>query len=106
MKKLEINGISTSCESFTYGEVEDYLIVIATSVQGFGDETSADDGIVNLGVDIALYPNHVNRGLLNVVFQDSYRISYSIFNSLDKLLRMELYFKYRCFANPEWNLYD
>ena len=35
---MKYNGVSTSCETFTYGEVEDYTVVISSS----GGKLSAD----------------------------------------------------------------
>jgi len=79
---MKYNGIPTSCESFTYGEVEDYIVVI---VSNFGDpniftildnENNSHQGL------LTLYPNPVNRGVLNIEVLNFKPTDYVIYNLL------------------------
>ena len=72
---MKYNGIPTACESFTYGEVEDYIVVIPTSAQGFGSGNS-----ITQNAELTLYPNPVSRGIVNVKLSNVNATSYSIFN--------------------------
>ncbi|GAA3631345.1 GEVED domain-containing protein [Flavivirga jejuensis] len=79
---MKYNGIPTSCESFQYGEVEDYTIVI----QGSGAiapviALNTDDGF-NLDEAFTIYPNPVNKGVLNIRMPSEININYRIFNML------------------------
>ena len=59
---LKYNGIPTSCETFSYGQVEDYTVVIASTAKAVfisKTETTGDDAV-------SLYPNPVTNGVLNI----------------------------------------
>lgn len=77
---MKYNGIPTSCESFTYGEVEDYIVVIPTSFQGFTGNNSSSN--TEFGEGITLYPNPVNRGVLNVKLLSAEPTDYVIYNMM------------------------
>ncbi len=53
---LKYNAIPTSCESFNYGEVEDYTVNIFSSVLGVNNETETLNSI-------SVYPNPVKEQL-------------------------------------------
>jgi hypothetical protein len=82
---MKYNGIPTPCESFTYGEVEDYIVVIPSSVQGFTGNTNNTNN-VDLGTGISIYPNPVNRGVLNVKILDAQAIDYTIYNVVGQVV--------------------
>ncbi len=86
---MKYNGIPTSCESFQWGEVEDYIVVIPTSFQGF---TGAGDGnTTELGTGIFLYPNPVNRGTLNVDLLDDSGIDYIVYNMVGQIVGQDVF---------------
>ncbi len=77
---MKYNGIPTACETFTYGEVEDYTVIIPTSYGG--DE---DSGVTNNNSTISgfsLYPNPVNRGFVNISVLDAEPTDFVIFNMI------------------------
>lgn len=55
---MKYNGIPTSCEAFSYGQVEDYTLNIASAAKG-------DEEIVSAKADIRVYPNPVSD-VLNI----------------------------------------
>jgi len=55
---MKYNGIPTSCEAFSYGQVEDYTLNIASAAKG-------DEEIVSAKADIRVYPNPVTD-VLNI----------------------------------------
>lgn len=78
---MKYNGIPTSCESFSYGQVEDYSINITASGAIAVEEMTA--GLVETieTSSFALYPNPVENEL-NVSFSNSNGYSYKISNTI------------------------
>jgi len=58
---LKYNAIPTACEAFSYGQVEDYTINIASTAKFATPETAAVST-----VDFSLYPNPVKGTVLNI----------------------------------------
>ncbi len=75
---MKYNANSTPCETFTYGEVEDYTVVISNSVvQGV---------IENNGLsDMALYPNPAKH-TLNIALLDATGKDYVIYNVMGQVV--------------------
>lgn len=78
---MKYNGIPTSCESFSYGQVEDYTINITASGAVAVEEMTA--GIIETteSISFALYPNPVESEL-NVSLSNSNGYSYKILNTI------------------------
>jgi hypothetical protein len=53
---MKYNGVPTSCETFTYGEVEDYTVNIQATARPADEEMALDAGV-------ELYPNPVTNRL-------------------------------------------
>ncbi len=60
---LKYNAVATPCETFRYGEVEDYILVIGTDAK---DSVLQKKVTRTIGSDIRLYPNPVKEGVLFV----------------------------------------
>lgn len=73
---MKYNGVPTSCESFTYGQVEDYTINITSSAKE--DENAAPR------IEIGLYPNPT-RDLLNIT-SISEKATYRAYNLLGQVV--------------------
>lgn len=71
---MKYNGIPTSCEAFSYGQVEDYTVNI-TSASAAALATTSDDEDATLNI----YPNPV-EDVLNVSFAKSSSSSFRILN--------------------------
>ena len=82
---MKYNAYPTSCETFSYGEVEDYTVIISNS---------ANQGIVD-GTDIpmaglTLYPNPVKQ-ILNISLLDSEGKDYVIYNVVGQVVGKGLF---------------
>jgi len=70
--QMKYNAIPTSCESFSYGQVEDYTVNIVS--------TARDESINE--ISFTLYPNPVDGDILNIKNLVSENSTYSIFNMM------------------------
>lgn len=76
---MKYNAYPTSCETFSYGEVEDYTVVIVNSMnQG----VMGDEGISSA---ILLYPNPTKQ-ILNISLEDAVGKDYVIFNVMGQIV--------------------
>jgi bacillolysin len=78
---MKYNGTPTSCETFSYGQVEDYSINITASGAVAVEEIAAGFVETTETSSFALYPNPVESEL-NVSFSNSVGYSYKISNTL------------------------
>ncbi|MEL6811633.1 MAG: S8 family serine peptidase [Bacteroidota bacterium] len=82
---MKYNASPTSCESFTYGEVEDYVVVIGATTQGTNSDIESE-GSEFAEFGLTLYPNPVNRGILNVELLESTPVDYVIYNTVGQIV--------------------
>lgn len=83
--QMKYNATSTACETFSYGEVEDYTVNIGgTPVAGIvSGEAIANESNV---FDFQMYPNPVEN-TLNVSMFDNRSVSYKIYNLMGQSLK-------------------
>jgi chitodextrinase len=74
---MKYNGTPTSCETFTYGQVEDYTVNITSSAR--------IDEISSTRISFNLYPNPVKGDVLNIANLES-PSTYRIFNMMGQEL--------------------
>lgn len=83
--QMKYGSTSTACETFSYGEVEDYTVNIgAAAIAGITFGTEISDEANNYNMEI--YPNPSN-GLLNIRTLDNRAVSYQIYNLIGQPLK-------------------
>lgn len=83
--QMKYNATSTACETFTYGEVEDYTVNIgAAAINGItsGDTIANESNVF----DFKMYPNPV-ESTLNVAMFDNRSVSFKIYNLMGQSLK-------------------
>ncbi|WP_024770109.1 M14 family zinc carboxypeptidase [Aquimarina macrocephali] len=70
---MKYSTASGPCDTFTYGEVEDYTVNISTALLSKGNDSS----LVN---DFILYPNPIKEGMLFIKNMNQKNVSYRIIN--------------------------
>ncbi|SNR44532.1 M36 family metallopeptidase [Dokdonia pacifica] len=84
---MKYNAAPTSCESFNFGEVEDYLVNVSSSAN-FGPTTPAGNELSeNPAFDFSIFPNPVTRGELNVSVIGAEAQNLTIYNMLGQVVR-------------------
>jgi bacillolysin len=79
---MKYNAAQTACETFSYGEVEDYTVNIgAAAITGFNNTIASELGNENNLFDYTIYPNPTNS-FVNISMADSRKVSYRIINYL------------------------
>jgi bacillolysin len=81
---MKYNAAATACETFSYGEVEDYTVNIggsAVAITGFNIAATKELGDESNIFDYAMYPNPTINSV-NVRMADSRPASYRIYNYL------------------------
>lgn len=87
---MKYNSAQTACETFSYGEVEDYTVVVGQTSATIVGKTMVDSKALGMEpniFDASLYPNPVVSGnQLNVMTPDNRKMDYRIFNSVGNLV--------------------
>ncbi|WP_406844787.1 M4 family metallopeptidase [Flavobacterium soyae] len=82
---MKYNGVPTSCEGFSYGQVEDYSINITASGAVAAEEIAAGLIETTEASGLTVYPNPV-ESQLNVSLSEEKGYSYKILNTLGQQL--------------------
>lgn len=84
---MKYNASPTSCEIFSYGEVEDYTVIISnTAMQNFGDPTGE-----TAEPELIVYPNPVNGDQLKVILSGAVAKEIRIYNLQGMLLSRQAF---------------
>lgn len=80
---MKYNGIPTSCETLSYGQVEDYSvnIVAAAAISTIAD-TNSNEALTT----ISLYPNPT-KDVLNIETNSATKLNYSVINYLGQVVK-------------------
>lgn len=84
---MKYNASQTACESFSYGEVEDYTVNIGQSVNAIATTTQEGKELGNETIasfEAKLYPNPVSGNILNVSMNDARETTYQVFDMMGK----------------------
>ncbi len=82
---MKYNANPTSCETFTYGEVEDYTVIISNSVnQGISGGTGFNSS------EMSIYPNPAKH-TLNISLVEANGKDYVIYNIMGQVIGKGLY---------------
>ncbi|WP_248574874.1 GEVED domain-containing protein [Flavobacterium sp. H122] len=73
--QMKYNATSTACETFSYGEVEDYTVNIGAAAM----PSAAINSKENASFEIVMYPNPV-EDILNISSMENSNASYKIFD--------------------------
>lgn len=82
---MKYNAAPTACETFSYGEVEDYTVNIgASAVAGIvsGESIANESNIF----DFKMYPNPVEN-TLNIFMNDDRDVTYKVYNLMGQALK-------------------
>ncbi len=83
---MKYNANPSSCETFTYGEVEDYTIVIAGNVVPLG----FTEGNSLANSEMTLYPNPA-KYTLNIALQDATGKDYVVYNVMGQVVSLGIF---------------
>lgn len=75
---MKYNAIPAACGSFTYGQVEDYTVVITSTAKGVFAENAVD-----YSTSVELYPNPVTGDVINISSIEN-NVDYKIINVIGK----------------------
>ena len=80
---MKYNGIPTSCETLSYGQVEDYSVnIVAAAAISTLTENNSNDALTI----VSLYPNPT-RDILNIETNRSAKLDYAVVNYLGQIVQ-------------------
>ena len=84
---MKYNATSSACETFSYGEVEDYTVNIGTTstatIADFGNEITEEKKY-----DFEMHPNPAVNSL-TVSILDNREVSYKIYNTIGQIIKSD-----------------
>lgn len=80
---MKYNGIPTSCETLTYGQVEDYSVNIVAPV---AISTLTENNSNEVLTTVSLYPNPT-KDVLNIETNSATKLNYSVINYLGQVVK-------------------
>ena len=92
---MKYNGVPTECESFQWGEVEDYVVVIGAGTNGTSSDPFNTDSLnpITSTFSINIYPNPVSGGVLNVDVVEAEPSDYTVYNLLGQVIQKAAFTK-------------
>ncbi|MCK7589584.1 GEVED domain-containing protein [Subsaxibacter sp. CAU 1640] len=96
---MKYNASPTSCETFTYGEVEDYTVVISSSAR---EEV---EGVILASTEFSVYPNPVKGSQLNLKVQGIEPNQVTIFNALGQVVAKQVFSNALDVSNLQGGIY-
>ena len=86
---MKYNGLPTACESFQFGEVEDYIVNITSAASGFAgsDDSPRGDTLPDGISEFSIFPNPVTEGRLNINVAGAIPDKLTIYNVVGQVVR-------------------
>ncbi|MEZ4801639.1 MAG: GEVED domain-containing protein [Gelidibacter sp.] len=81
---MKYNASPTACETFTYGEVEDYTVVISSSARG-------EEVVVINNPEFTVYPNPVKGTQLNLAVKNMEPTQVVIYNAMGQMVAKQIF---------------
>lgn len=107
---MRYNTVPAACGSFDFGEVEDYIVNITNSVtSGFAETTTSssitEEGIQNEAPELSLFPNPVDKGILNIAVGGETPQTYTIYNIIGQAVKSGKFTRTMDVSNLETGMY-
>lgn len=83
---MKYNGIPTSCETLSYGQVEDYSVNIVAAAAISTISTTVENDSKEILTTVTLYPNPT-RDVLNIETNSTSSLNYSVINYLGQVVK-------------------
>ncbi|NLP57054.1 M4 family metallopeptidase [Lutibacter sp. B1] len=86
---MKYNSSQTACETFTYGEVEDYTVNISSTTVNYNSSLAfipSEDLGFEIGSDLNVYPNPTTE-TIQIKFNKKENLSYKISNRLGQVVK-------------------
>ena len=84
---MKYNGVPTSCETLTYGQVEDYTVNITLTAAGISAIASVNETASENKFDYTIYPNPVENVLKISASTGDFEGSFTIINMIGQQVK-------------------